>query len=125
MVQLQNVELHGLVLSTYIHVRVFSSHTGIHRYGLEGVNESTVLEEINKFLPQIENFVQTYVQPDDVTPGAAARGAGDEAGVRVVEIADIEENVWSPRYAAGARAHCVPVESSQSTFSSTCTGTPG
>ena len=94
--------------------------TGTDRYGLEGVNESTVLEEINKFLPQIENFVQTYVyvQPDGVTSGAAARGAGDEAAVRVVEIADIEENVWSPRYAAEAHADIVSVrvQSSQYTY---------
>ncbi|XP_041793054.1 DNA replication ATP-dependent helicase/nuclease DNA2 isoform X2 [Chelmon rostratus] len=72
-----------------------------------GVSQDEMKQELHDYLPSLENWAKEYL--DSQTPRAvslkipnnsrAPRGCQDSPTVvTVTELADIEENVWSPRF---------------------------
>ncbi|XP_061670292.1 DNA replication ATP-dependent helicase/nuclease DNA2 [Syngnathoides biaculeatus] len=70
-----------------------------------GVTQDEMKQELHDYLPSLELWAKDYL----VTPkairiqipssgGGAAGRAQDSAAATITELADIEENVWSPRF---------------------------
>ncbi|XP_074640132.1 DNA replication ATP-dependent helicase/nuclease DNA2-like [Tubulanus polymorphus] len=63
-----------------------------------GLKEQNLMEEIEKFIPQIKLWMEKYTTVNKqhiFGERAVQRSAAD---VEVLDVKDIEENVWSPRF---------------------------
>ncbi|XP_021343498.1 DNA replication ATP-dependent helicase/nuclease DNA2-like isoform X1 [Mizuhopecten yessoensis] len=65
-------------------------------YGM-GVTEGEVLEEIKKYIPQLQKWLEQYTSSGQTMLGAQTKKQGDD-DVLITKIKDIEENIWSPRF---------------------------
>uniref|UniRef100_A0A671YLP7 DNA replication ATP-dependent helicase/nuclease n=1 Tax=Sparus aurata TaxID=8175 RepID=A0A671YLP7_SPAAU len=71
------------------------------KYSL-GVSQEEMKQELHDYLPSLEHWAKEYLS--STTPKAISlkmspsRGQDSAAVVMVTELADIEENVWSPRF---------------------------
>ncbi|KAK3084107.1 hypothetical protein FSP39_008260 [Pinctada imbricata] len=63
-------------------------------YG-SNVIESEVLEEIKKYIPPLQKWLQQYTTIGKNILGAQRKADSD---IAILKVKDIEENIWSPRY---------------------------
>jgi len=62
----------------------FKSLHLLHRYSIE-MTEKSLMDGINEYLPPISQFLVKHVGPQ----------AKDK--IKILEVKDIEETIWSPR----------------------------
>uniref|UniRef100_T1IXE8 DNA replication ATP-dependent helicase/nuclease n=1 Tax=Strigamia maritima TaxID=126957 RepID=T1IXE8_STRMM len=79
---------------------ILMHNSNLHAIYSAGSNETEVMEEIQKFIPQILLWFQQYV-PN-------TKKSGDF--IKVTDIYDIEENIWSPRYGVKGKIDVIPIE---------------
>ncbi|XP_057707140.1 DNA replication ATP-dependent helicase/nuclease DNA2 [Corythoichthys intestinalis] len=69
-----------------------------------GVTQDEMKQELHNYLPSLEHWANEYLNsstPKSISLkilGEAAGGMQDGATATITELADIEENVWSPRF---------------------------
>ncbi|KAM4602916.1 DNA replication ATP-dependent helicase/nuclease DNA2 [Polymixia lowei] len=73
-----------------------------------GVNQDEMKQELHDYLPSLTDWANKYLNPSTPKPismklpsngGGSSRGQDSSATVvTVTELADIEENVWAPRF---------------------------
>ncbi|XP_060065451.1 DNA replication ATP-dependent helicase/nuclease DNA2-like [Ylistrum balloti] len=63
-------------------------------YGI-GVTEGEVMEEIKKYIPQLQQWIRQYTNSGQAVFGAQMKKQSDD--ILITKVKDIEENIWSPR----------------------------